>query len=169
MNFWKIILAALVIFGAGVMTGGLLVNNVDRPDRIHPPRENGRRTPEFHERTEAPLPPEPPIVRQMNKDFLKKLDDKLQLSPDQHAKIEKIIAEGQERNHEIWRTNAGPMMRAVMVDVTRQIREQLTSEQQKSFEEMLKQFHPSRRQNTNAPPVRPPANIPVTVTNAPGA
>ena len=28
MNSWKIILAAVVIFGAGVITGGLLVNHV---------------------------------------------------------------------------------------------------------------------------------------------
>src|ERR1044071_3875210 len=88
------------------------------------------------EHAEPKLPPEPPMVRQINKDFLKKLDDKLQLAPDQHLKIEKIIAEGQERNHEIWRTNAGPQMRAVILDVNRQIREQLTPDQREKFEEL---------------------------------
>ena len=29
MNSWKVILAAVVIFGAGVLTGGLLVNYVE--------------------------------------------------------------------------------------------------------------------------------------------
>lgn len=30
MNSWKIILATVVIFGCGVVTGGLLVNYVER-------------------------------------------------------------------------------------------------------------------------------------------
>jgi Spy/CpxP family protein refolding chaperone len=166
MNSWKIILAVVVIFGAGVMTGALLVNHVDHS--TYRPPENVQRPQEYREHAEAPLPPEPPIVRQMNKDFLKKLDNKLKLSPEQHSKIEKIIAEGQERNHEIWRTNAGPLMRAVMMDVTRQIRGQLRPEQQKDFEELLKKFHPARRQNTNAPPVLPTTNAPAAATNAPG-
>ena len=156
MNFWKVILATAVIFGAGVFTGGLLVNCIDRSHHPHRPSEN-------HEHVETPLPPEPPIVRQMNKDFLKKLDDKLQLSSEQHSKIEKIIADGQERNHEIWRTNAGPLMRAVMMDVNRQIREQLSADQQKDFEELLK--HPPRRAfGTNASP----ANLSSPPTNATG-
>ena len=35
MNSWKVILAAVVIFGAGVLTGGLLVDYVD-----HSPLQN---------------------------------------------------------------------------------------------------------------------------------
>jgi hypothetical protein len=166
MNSWKIILAIVVIFGAGVITGALMVHPVDHS--AYRPPENIQRPKESREQAEAPPLPEPPIVRQMNKDFLKKLDNKLKLSPEQHSKIEKIIAEGQERNHEIWRTNAGPLMRAVMVDVTRQIRGQLRPEQQKDFEELLKKFHPPHRQNTNAPPALPTTNAPAAATNAPG-
>ena len=39
MNSWKIILATVVIFGAGVLTGGLLVNCVHckPPGNVEPP------------------------------------------------------------------------------------------------------------------------------------
>jgi hypothetical protein len=168
VNAWKIILATVVIFAAGVFTGGFLVNCIDRSHRPHHPPQsasNIQRPPEINEHPEVRPLPEPPLARQMSKDFLKRLDDKLQLTPEQHAKIEKIIADGQERNHELW-TNVAPKMRAVMLDVNHQIREQLSAGQQKDFEELLKQFHPPRRpQNTNAPPVFSPTNSPAT--NAP--
>lgn len=163
MNYWKVILATVVIFGAGVFTGDLLVNCIDHPHSKNPHRlqPNGdTRPPENREHIETPLPPEPPSVRQMNKDFLKKLDDKLQLSSEQHSKIEKIIADGQERNHEIWRTNAGPLMRAVMMDVNRQIREQLSADQQKQFEELMRRV-PRRQNPTNAP-----ASLPTSLTGS---
>ncbi len=37
MNSWKVILATVVIFGAGVLTGGLLVNYVEREHRAQCP------------------------------------------------------------------------------------------------------------------------------------
>jgi len=157
VNAWKIILATIVIFAAGVFTGGFLVNCIDHSHHAH-------HRPEIHAEV-SPLP-EPPLVRQMNKDFLKKLDDKLQLSPEQHSKIEKIIATGQDRNHELW-TNVAPKMRAVMMDVNHQIKEQLSADQQKDFEELLKQFHPPRKQNTNVPAVSAPtSSIPVINSTA---
>jgi hypothetical protein len=36
VNSWKIILATVVIYGAGVMTGGLLVSYVYYVDHSHP-------------------------------------------------------------------------------------------------------------------------------------
>ncbi|HEU5395676.1 MAG TPA: hypothetical protein VFV81_00815, partial [Verrucomicrobiae bacterium] len=92
MNSWKIILATVVIFAAGVFTGGLLVNVIKETPRP-------RAEPRAH--SEAKMP-EPPMATRLNKEFLKQLDEKLQLTPDQHAKIQKIVAEGQERNHALW-------------------------------------------------------------------
>ncbi|MGH7953334.1 MAG: hypothetical protein ACREFE_15670 [Limisphaerales bacterium] len=153
MNSWKVIFATAVIFGAGVLTGGLLVNytNHSRPKNFHHASELNSRL-ENHGREQRPAElPMPPMAQKMNKQFLAQLDDRLHLAPGQYDKIKKIIAEGQERNHEIW-TNAAPKMRAVMQDVHQKIREQLTPGQKKPFEELLKQFRPARRsQNTNAP------------------
>jgi len=164
VNSWKVILATVVIFSAGVFTGGLLVDHVDhlRLKNFHRPQANADthlQPSENHDHNPA-RPSEVPLPRmaeRMGKQFVQQLNDTLQLTPEQRGKIEKIIADGQEQNREIW-TNVAPKMRAVMQEVNRQIRAELTPEQLKPFEELLK--HPPRRpQSTNTPPV--------AMTNAP--
>ena len=168
MNYWKVILATVVIFGAGVFTGGLLVNCIDHSHskNLHRQQANlDARSQDNHDHVQQ-RPPEVPLPRiaaNMGKQFVQQLNDKLQLTPEQREKIEKLITAGQERNHEIW-TNVAPKMRAVIQEVNQQIRAELTPEQIVQFEELLK--HPPRHQSsdTNAPP----ANLPLTRTNAPG-
>lgn len=164
MNSWKVILATVVIFGAGVVTGGLLVNYVDRSHHgnLHRPQANADvpPPPENHDH-DQPHPqdiPPPRLAERMGKQFVQQLDDTLHLTPEQRGKIEKIIADGQERNHEIW-TNVAPKMRAVILEVNQQIRAELTPEQLKPFEELLK-HPPHRPPGTNAPPANlpPPGN-----------
>jgi hypothetical protein len=160
VNSWKVILATVVIFGAGVMTGGLLVNYVDHSHHSHrPPESAQQRPPENHDHAD-PRPQDisrPGLADRLGKQFLQQLDDKLQLTSEQHDKIAKIVAEGQERNHEIW-TNVAPKMLAIMQDVNRQIRGELKPEQQRQFEELVKRYAP--RRGTNAPPFFPPTNAP---------
>ena len=161
MNSWKVILATVVIFGAGVFTGGLLVNSVQRPhfrmmghrpfandNDAHPPfeaRDPQSRTNFF---ANMPRPPRPPEI--LGDKFVQQLDDALKLTSDERASIQKIISDGQERNHEIW-TNNSAQMREVIQDVRHRVRETLTADQQKLFEEMMKRV-PRRPQNpTNAP------------------
>jgi Spy/CpxP family protein refolding chaperone len=156
VNYWKVILATVVIFGAGVFTGGLLVNCIDHPHSKNPhrpPTPTDALPPENHDRAQQQRPPEipmPRIAEKMGKQFVQQLNDTLQLTPEQREKIEKIIAAGQEQNREIW-TNVAPKMRAVMQDVNQQIRAELTPDQLMQFEELLK--HPPRRpqNSTNAP------------------
>lgn len=159
MNFWKVILATVVIFGAGVFTGGLLVNYVNHSHRnnnhrppanveAHPPTE--AHDSQSHTNNLANLPrPRPPEI--LGAKFVQQLDDALQLTPDQHASIQKIITDGQERNRAIW-TNNSAQMRLVIQDVRHRVRETLTADQQKQFEDLMKRV-PRRQQNsTNAPP-----------------
>ncbi|HVU09457.1 MAG TPA: hypothetical protein VHG89_13045 [Verrucomicrobiae bacterium] len=145
MNYWKIILATIVIFGAGVLTGGLLVNHVDRAhfEGHRPPSEN-------HDNHDNDLPM--PRGEMQNKAFVQQLDSELHLTPEQHKAIEKILADGQQRNRDLWKL-VSPQFRSVMQDVHQKIREKLTPEQRKQFEQLLKQFHPPRRppETTNAP------------------
>lgn len=164
MNYWKVILATVVIFGAGVLTGGLLVNFVDHshPRYPHRPPANIVARPQ----TNNPAPPAAPdfpmprMAREMGKQFVQQLNDTLKLTPEQLGKIEKIIAVGQDRNREIWTNIAAPKMRAVIQEVNQQIRAELAPEQLKPFEELLKR-PPRRPSGTNAPPVlRPSANPP---------
>jgi hypothetical protein len=159
VNFWKIILATVVIFGAGVMTGGLLVNYVDHaPPGNHPPPDNHG--------SDLPMP----HGEMLGKQFLSQLDDVLHLTPEQHKTIEKIIADGQGRAHDLWKL-VSPQFREVMQDVHQKIREQLNPDQRKQFEKLLKQFHPPHRflNSTNAPPfLQTPTDAPpVAATNAP--
>ena len=63
--------------------------------------------------------------------MLQQLDEQLQLSPEASEAIQKIIAEGQNQ------------MRKVIQDLRLEIREELTPEQQKQFEELMKRPYPS--------------------------
>ncbi len=160
MNSWKIIPAVMVIFGAGVLTGGLLVNYVDQGHRA-----NGRfalwqagpRAPMAEPTPAQPGDlPRPRTPEMWRKDFLGRLDEKLKLTPEQHAAISKIIAEGQEQNREIW-TNVAPRMHQEMELVEQRIREELTPEQQKQFAALIKQSAPHRPPHDQHPP-GPPAS-----------
>ena len=152
MNNWKVIFATAVIFGAGVITGGLLVNYVQHSHpkaqrklvaEIHAPATN-----QVAHVSEAAKPRPPEIL---SRQFLQRLEEELRLVPEQREAIQKIIAEGQNQ------------VRKVIQDSRLEIREVLTPEQRKDFDELVKR--PLRKPpfNTNAPAVTSPA------TNEPAA
>jgi hypothetical protein len=160
VNFWKVILATIVIYGAGVMTGSLLVNHVDyspvksshRPDA---PAASGNSISKTNSQgQQAPKPARLPEM--LSRQFLQQLNEELRLAPDQHEAIQKIITDSQN------------LMHKTMQDARLEIREQLTPEQRSKFDELVKR--PPRRpaNSTNAPPVLPPADAPAAPTNAPG-
>ncbi len=166
MNYWKVILATVVIFGAGVLTGGLLVNYVTHPHSKNPrrPPANVAARPSTNNAAPGRSPelPAPRMAERMGKQFVQQLNDTLKLTPEQREKIGKIISNGQDRNHEIW-TNVAPKMRAVMQEVNQQIRAELTQEQLVQFEELLKRPPQRRPSGTN----QPPGNL-KPLTKAPG-
>ncbi|MGA2852901.1 MAG: hypothetical protein ABSE90_02025 [Verrucomicrobiota bacterium] len=161
MNSWKVILATIVIYGAGVMTGGLLVNHADyspvknphRPDMTAASGNSISKT--NSQGQQAPRQARPPEI--LNKQFLLRLDEELHLAPEQHEAIQKIITDSQN------------LMHKTILDARLEIREQLTPQQRSQFDELVK--HPPRlRAMTNAPPVFPPGRSPAAATtNAPGA
>ena len=155
MNSWKIILATIVIYGAGVMTGGLLVSYVCYVDHSHPKN--------FHRpaaaansviQTNSASQPKPPHVPEiLSKQFVEQLNDELQFTPEQRAAIEKIIADGQGQMRKA--------VQAVRQDAHQQIRDQLTPGQQKQFEALIKQFAPHHPPRDKTPPgFPPPTNLP---------
>ena len=92
----------------------------------------------------------------LNQQFVEQLDETLHLTPEQREKIGKIIADGQERNRDLWKL--------VSQDVRQRIRTELTPEQKKQFEELMKQLSPRRSlASTNAPVTLPPINTPAKV------
>ena len=161
MNSWKVILATVVIFGAGVLTGGFLVNSIDRQHGPNSPFLFWRGTTHDmagHEQARPGDLSRPRSPEMWRKDFIGHLDKDLNLTPEQHAAISKIIAEGQEQNRQIW-TNVAPKLRDEMEQVHQRIRAQLTPDQQKKFEEMVKQFAPRHQShNPSRPESTPPTN-----------
>jgi hypothetical protein len=153
VNSWKVIFAivltTIVIFGAGVFTGGVLVNEVNhsrqkpqrKPEAVSVPSITTSQT--NGQTPQSPKPPRLPEI--LNKQFLARLDEELHLTPEQREAIQKIITEGQN------------LMRKTMIDARLEIREQLTPEQRSQFDELVKR--PPRRlfNGTNAPPVPSPA------------
>ena len=164
VNFWKIVLATIVMYGAGVTTGGLLVSHIDRgrlDNNSRPPMPFGTNA------TMRPFGPEgrgggrgmgmefqflrPRQPDMLDTNFVKQLDDALKLTQTQQDSIRKIIAEGQDRNHAIW-TNNAEQMREVTMDVRHRIRELLNADQQKQYEELMKRVPRRQQGGTNGPP-----------------
>jgi Spy/CpxP family protein refolding chaperone len=164
VNTWKVIFATLVIFGAGVLTGGLLVSYSDRA--LHHPVRREALLEIQRERMAATnagprenrLPPPWPLP--LRRDFLDRLDHELKITPPQRERIEKIIAEGQDETREIW-LQVEPDMHRAWTEVREKIRGELRPEQQVQFEKLLKQ----RPHNPQRPPDKSTNLPPAVLTN----
>jgi hypothetical protein len=165
VNTWKVILATLVIFGAGVITGGLLVSYSNRMLQTqrrplpppNPPGPLGRPNPGAGNRLPAPMP------APLRKAFLDRLEKELKLSAVQKERIERIISDGQERTRQAWQ-QVEPRMRRELMETRAQIRAELTSAQQAQFEELMKQ-RPREQRRPLLPRERPVDEAPAS--NAP--
>jgi hypothetical protein len=167
VNVWKVILATLVIFGAGVVTGGLIVRSSQRAPwrrQFMPPQP----PPVIAQPFEAPVrgtnrPPNAPggLSPLMRKDLLKNLDRELQLTDSQREHIEKTLMEGQDRTKILW-ASVAPQMRDEWIHVKDQIREELTDDQKAKFDEFMKrprkqdERKQDERHSTNSPGNLPP-------------
>jgi hypothetical protein len=157
VNSWKVILATLVIFVTGVVTGALLFGHSGKSlplmrkgssTNVSPPGTNGVSRSKI----------QPPLTGPLRKDFLDRLDKELQLSAQQRERVEKIISEGQENTRELWDL-VEPEIYAEMIGAKARIRQELTPEQAEHFAECLKK-RPAAKPATNAPPALPLTNAP---------
>ncbi len=128
MNSWKVILATVVIFAAGVLTGGIVTWELQQANLMRRPRLN------------RPVQPASPGGWRF--EFLRRAQRELDLSPQQRESIDKILKESQERMRGIMEP-VSPQVRAEMQRTKEEFRNVLTSEQQKRFDELLrKPQHP---------------------------
>ena len=123
MRVWKVILATLVIFGAGVITGALVVN-------LRYPAEARLLT----ARASATTPPPLQIQR---REFLLRMKRELRLRAEQQQRIEQIIHESQQRTKPLW-DQVAPQMQDELRGVKEKIRGELDPEQLTKFEELFK-------------------------------
>ena len=158
MNDWKVIFATVVIFGSGVLTGGLLVNYVQHGN-VKVAKVKAAEPKASVANTNAPAKPadaklRPPEI--LSKAFLQRLDEEIRLTPEQHEAVQKIINEGQNQ------------IRKTVQDARLEIRDVLAPEQQKQFDELVKRPFKRPLFGTNSTAVvSSPTNAPVASTNAP--
>ena len=127
MNAWKIILAALVIYVAGIVSGGLAIKM--RQDARVDSAQPGRERP-FNR---GPMRPD----RQMEH-LLGRLDRDLQLSAEQRQQIEVIMKEGRVRMRSMWQEIA-PLYRKEFQSTNQRISDEVLNPEQKvKFKELLK-------------------------------
>lgn len=116
---WRVILAAVVIFAAGAVTGGLAVRFATGPEV--------RSTRNGH----------PSWGHRQRGDFLQKIDRELQLTPAQRENIEAILRDSQNQMKELWETIA-PQVSEESRKTRQRIKAELTPEQAERFEKHFK-------------------------------
>ncbi len=126
VNAWKIVLATMVIFGTGVVTGGLLVQHADRARLPRAPRAAVVR------------PAQPNSPGTMRLEFLRRMQRELALTPEQQKQVDALIKESQERTKRIMEP-VSPELRKEVQRAREEFRDLLTPEQRKQFEELQKQ------------------------------
>jgi Spy/CpxP family protein refolding chaperone len=151
VNTWKPLLAALVIFGAGVITGGFTVNL-----RRQPP------APRWTATGQEPTRPwlNARLAGQQGELF-RRMERQLDLTAEQRQRIEAIVKESQGRIRALAEDLA-PRTREELRRMREKLREELTPEQRRKFEkldESLRQRESGpRRGERPGPP--PPSETP---------
>ncbi len=130
MNAWKIILATMVIFGTGVITGGLLVRNSHR-----------MWSRPIWQAPQQPRPVTPAATGSLGGsrlEFLRRAERDLRLTPDQRQQVDEILRGSQER---IKKTMEGvtPKIRDEVQRASEEFRAVLTPPQRERMDELLKQ------------------------------
>ena len=136
---WKVLFAAIVIFAAGAATGGMIVRTY-APKIVH--------------RTHVTPPVQMSTEHRM--EYVKKLDRELQLTPEQHQKVEAIIAASQERMKKVW-DGVEPQVKEEYRCSRRDIFEILMPEQK---EKMKQRWRRMRNSGTNVPATMVSTNLP---------
>ena len=111
-----VVLATMVIFATGVVTGGILVRSATRP-----------------------VAPSSPAAVFHRFEIARRAVNQVDLSPEQHARIERVIRESQERIADYFQ-----ILEPDITDAFRQLREniraELTPEQRKQFDERMQRL-----------------------------
>jgi hypothetical protein len=154
VNTWKVILATMVIFGTGVVTGGLLVRHAE-----------GMRVPRPARNPMVNRPAQPVSAGGMRLDFLRRAGRELELTPEQHERVDKILKESQERTKKVM----APYVREELQRTKEEFREALTPEQRPRFDQLLKQQQQQQQRAREQRRPQPPGERPGEGPPPPGA
>ncbi len=154
MSPWKVILATMVIFACGVFTG-VFVTRTGPVSAAASPAP----APQLVTTNKMPLPSFAQLQVQ-RPEFLRKLDRQLDLTPQQHDQMVKIMNESRQRTAPLWEMIA-PQMGDELKRVREEIRQVLTPEQRKKWAELNKRGHAPFPGNAHA------GQLPGAETNTP--
>jgi hypothetical protein len=143
VNTWKVILATMVIFGTGVVTGmvggGLLVRYAGIPfPQVRRPAL-----------MRAQMPPN--SAGGMRLDFLRRVQNELDLTPEQRVRIDQIFKDSQDRTKQIMEP-VSPLLRDELKRARAEFVDVLTPKQRARFNELAKEQQQRSREQRQAPP-----------------
>src|ERR1035437_10655453 len=130
----------MVIFGTGVVTGGLLVRHAEHGRDRRPQHATG-----------VVHPAQPASAGVMRIEFLRRMERELDLTPEQREPIDKILKQGQERMKKLQDT-VEPRRREVLKKTIEDFRTVLTPDQRKRFDDLVKQQQQRAREQRKAAP-----------------
>jgi len=144
----------MVIFGTGVVTGGLLVRHVERGRQRHPVRM-----------ADGVRPAQPTLAGVMRIEFLRRVQQELDLTPAQRESIDKILKEGQDRMKKLMET-VEPRRREEFKKTMQEFQAVLTPEQRRRLDDLVKQQQQRARELRKAAPPheRPTPGLPQSNT-----
>jgi Spy/CpxP family protein refolding chaperone len=142
---WKVILATMVIFGCGVITGGLLVKTTMLPAATPPiPAQTSTATNNYSTI---------PLIQLQRIEFLRRMQKQLDLTTNQYDQIAEIMKNSQVRTRQVWEEKIGKQMREEYRRVRDEVFQVLNPEQRQKMNELLR-----RRPPAGERPQRPPPN-----------
>lgn len=140
MNAWKVILATLVIYTAGLFTGVVAVSTASKRFASAPALPAKA----------IPVFPGSDVYREK---FMERMRKDLQLTPEQSKRLEIVFDESRERMKTLWEI-VSPEVQGELKAVHEKIRHELTTEQREKFEVLLK--NRARPKAPNAGGEKPP-------------
>jgi len=140
---WKVILATMVIFACGVITGSMIARTMTTKSGQRPPNA-------------VPIPGRGAVLQMQ-----KVLDKQFDLTAEQRAQIENIMKASQQRTQPLW-DKIAPQMNDEIKRVRTEIREVLTPEQWKQFTDLMKRNRkPNAGQSSGGQPSKSVDAVPV--------
>jgi hypothetical protein len=164
----KVTGAALLIFAAGVVTGSFTTATFKAPRRDRPQKIQAQATPGPTSIPEA-LPPSPPALmggsptnRRPERvstrppgwqrfEALRRLEDQIQLAPEQRDRIRSLIRDSEQRIRSDWEPLV-PRIQTEIRELRRKISAELTPEQRERFDALFER----REQNQTPREVKGP-------------
>ncbi len=151
----RVILATVVIFAAGVVTGGLLVRSLDHEQNVTMPPARPSVTP-------RPVPAS--YQGFVRVEFLRRMERELELTPGQRERVDAVLKESQERTKKLMEPVA-PQLREEVQRTKQEFRDLLTPAQCARFDELVRQQQRGHEPHRpGAPRPHPPELLPTNAT-----